>query len=107
MKAIEQVEKGYFKKDITDFRVGDIVKLSLKVVEGDKTRTQSFEGIVIRRRGKGTGETFSVLKQSKGSPDTVEKTFPIHSPMITKITVVKSTKTRRSKLYYLRNSKSA
>jgi len=103
MKAIEELEKKHLKKDIVPFRVGDLVKLSLKVVEGDKTRTQNFEGIVIRRRGKGMGETFTVLKRAKGSSDTVEKTFPLHSPTIKKIKVMKSTKVRRSKLYYLRH----
>jgi large subunit ribosomal protein L19 len=82
------------------------VKLSLKVVEGEKTRTQAFEGIVIRRRGTGVSASFTVLKRTKGSTDTVEKVFPLHSPTIESLKVVKSTKVRRSKLYYLR-SKSA
>ncbi len=105
MKAIDIVEKEYVQKKIVDFKVGDLVKLSLKVVEGEKTRTQNFEGTVIKRHGKGTGATFTVLKQTKGSQDTVEKTFPLYSPMIQKIQVVKSTKVRRAKLYYMRSRK--
>ena len=108
MKALEIVEKKYMsKKTIPSFRVGDIVKLSLKVVEGDKTRTQLFEGLVIRKRGRGTGATFTVLKQTKGSQDTVEKTFPLYSPTIEKLKVVKSTKVHRSRLYHLRSVKLA
>ena len=105
MKHIELVEKGYLKKSVPKFKVGDFVKVSLKVIEGDKTRTQVFEGQVIRRRGRGTGETFTVLKQSHGSGDTVEKTFPVHSPAVEKIKVTKHMKVRRAKLYYLRSEK--
>ncbi len=105
MKAIEIVEKDYLKKNIPNFKVGDIVKVFQKVSEGDKIRTQVFEGRVIRRRGKGMGETFTVLKESKGSTDKVEKVFPLHSPMVEKIKVLKHTKVRRSKLYYLRDKK--
>ena len=105
MRALDLVEKDYLKKDIPKFRVGDVVKIFQKVVEGDKARTQVFEGRVIRRRGKSTGETFTVLKESKGSSDIVEKTFSLHSPAVEKIKVLKHTKVRRSKLYYLRNKK--
>jgi large subunit ribosomal protein L19 len=102
MKQIDIIEKEFLKGDISPFRVGDIVKVSQRVVEGDKTRTQIFEGIVIRRRGHGIGSTFTVLKESKGSSDTVEKTFPLHSPNVEKVKVIKSTKVRRAKLYHLR-----
>ena len=105
MRAIDLVEKKYLKKNLPDFKIGDSVKMSLKVIEGDKTRTQIFEGTVIRRRGRGVAETFTVLKQTRGSADTVEKTFPLHSPMVEKIKVLKSSKVRRSKLYYLRKEK--
>ena len=105
MKALDLVEKHYLKKDIPTFKVGDMVKIFQKVIEGDKTRTQVFEGRVIRRRGKGTSETFTVLKESKGSTDIIEKTFSLHSPAVEKIKVLKHTQVRRSKLYYLRNKK--
>lgn len=105
MKAIDLVEKKHLKDAIPDFKVGDSVKLSLKVTEGEKTRLQTFEGIVIRRRGKGTAATFTVLRKTKGSQDTIEKTFPLHSPNVEKIKVEKSTKVRRAKLYYMRDTK--
>jgi large subunit ribosomal protein L19 len=103
--AVAVISEAYLKKDIPAFKVGDVVKLSLKVVEGDKTRLQAFEGTVIRRRGTGVSASFTVLKLSKGSSDTVEKTFPLHSPIIDKIKVVKCTKVRRAKLYYMRAKK--
>ena len=105
MKQIDIIEKDYLKKTVPTFNVGDEVKVSLKVREGDKTRTQVFEGRVISRRGRGTGATFTVLKQTRGSEDTVEKTFSLHSPAVEKIKVMKHTKVRRAKLYYLRSEK--
>ena len=105
MNAIDIIESKYVKKDMPDFKVGDIVKISLKVVEGAKSRIQIFEGMVIRRTGKGTAANFTVLKQTKGSGDTVEKCFPLYSPSIEKIKVVKSTKVRQSRLYYKRADK--
>ena len=108
MKAFEKikaVEKPFLKSDVPEFRVGDEVKISIKVVEGDKTRSQMFEGTVIRRKGSGTGETFTVLKFIKGSQDTVEKIFPVHSPTVEKITVVKKGNVHRSRLYHLRSKK--
>ena len=103
MSKIDLIESDYVKKSIPDFNVGDEVKVSLKVQEGDKTRTQVFQGIVIRRRGRGTGASFAVLKEIRD--DTVEKNFALHSPHIEKIAVVKKGDVRRSKLYYLRRNK--
>ena len=106
MTIIEKIEKEYCKNEQGSFNVGDTVKLSLKVVEGEKTRTQNFEGIVIKKRGRGTAASFTVLKRTKGSQDTIEKTFPLFSPMIQKIKVVKpAKKIRRAKLYYMRKDK--
>ena len=103
MDKIELIEKDYIKKDVPQFRTGDTVKVYLKVQEGDKTRTQIFEGVVIRRRGQGVGESFTVLRDMRG--DIVEKVFPVHSPFLEKITVVKKGKFSRSKLYYMRKKK--
>ena len=100
MNKIELVEKDYLKKSLPEFQVGDQVKVHLKVQEGDKTRTQLFEGTVIRKRGHGTGATFTVLKEVRG--ELVEKTFPVHSPHVEKITVTLKGSVRRAKLYYLR-----
>src|SRR3989338_1558916 len=101
MNKIDWVEKDYLKKTIPKFKVGDQVKVSLRVREGDKTRIQIFEGTVIRKRGRGTCATFTVLKKTHG--DVVEKIFPIHSPQVEDVTVAVKGKARRAKLYYLRN----
>ena len=102
MGLIEKVEAPYLKKDIPVFRVGDTLRVSFRVKEGDKTRAQIFEGICLRRRGRGLGTTCTLLKESYG--DKVEKTFPLHSPLVEKIVRVASGKTRRAKLYFLRKS---
>ena len=102
MDAIKIIEEG-FKRDITPFRVGDTVRVSLQVKEGDKERLQAFEGIVIGRKGSGIRETFTVRKISYGIG--VEKVFPIHSPLISKIELIKEGNVRRAKLYYLRGKK--
>ncbi|MEW6068136.1 MAG: 50S ribosomal protein L19 [Nitrospirota bacterium] len=102
MNPIVAVEEG-FKKDITNFRIGDTVKISVKVVEGDKERIQPFEGVVISRRGSGTRETFTVRKISFGIG--VERIFPLFSPAIEKIKILKRGDVRRAKLYYLRGKK--
>lgn len=102
MNLIGAVEEG-FKRDIKDFNVGDTVRISVKVVEGDKERIQPFEGVVIARRGSGTRETFIVRKVSFGIG--VERIFPLCSPAIDKIEVLKKGKVRRAKLYYLRGKK--
>ena len=96
---LETIEKR-FKKEVPDFKAGDTIRVHQKVKEGDKERIQVFEGVVIRRRGSGLSETFSVRKISFGI--SVEKTYPIHSPVIEKIEVVKKGKVRRSRIYYMR-----
>ena len=103
MKAVEAVAKAtkdIDKQDIPDFRVGDTLKIHIKVKEGDKTRTQTFEGVCIRRRGTGPSASFTVIKETHG--DMVEKIFPIHSPTVEKVTVMRKGDARRSKLYHLR-----
>jgi large subunit ribosomal protein L19 len=101
MEAIRIVEAGDLKKDRGGFRPGDTVKVMVKVVEGEKERLQAFEGVVIRRRGGGTGASFTVRRISYGVG--VERTFPLHSPRIDKVQVTKRAAVRRSKLYYLRD----
>ena len=105
MTKIELIEKDYVKKDIPEFQVGDEVKVHLKVREGDKTRIQIFQGIVIRRRGRGTNATFAVLKEVRD--DVVEKNFLLHSPHIEKIAVATKGKAKRAKLYHLRHKRGA
>ncbi|MCL0038186.1 50S ribosomal protein L19 [Thermodesulfovibrionales bacterium] len=102
MSLIQPIEEGY-KRELTDFNVGDTVKVYIKVVEGDKERLQPFEGIVISRKGRGIRETFMVRKISFGIG--VERIFPLHSPSINKIEVLKQGIVRRAKLYYLRDRK--
>ena len=94
------MEKEAAKQTVPEFRVGDTLKISLRVKEGDKTRTQIFEGVCLRRRGTGINASFSVLKETHG--DTVEKIFPLHSPAIEKISVTQKGKAHRAKLYHLR-----
>jgi large subunit ribosomal protein L19 len=103
MKEIEIIEKKQMKEKTSSFRVGDKVMVALKVTEGDKSRTQIFEGVVIRKRGNGVRENFTVLKSTRGSAYTVEKTFPIHSPVVESVKVISSTKPHRSRLYHLRS----
>ena len=103
MKAIEALRKatkGAAEKEVPAFRVGDTLKINIKVKEGDKTRTQVFEGVCIRRRGTGPSSSFTVIKETHG--DIVEKIFPIFSPTVEKITVMRKGTARRSKLYHLR-----
>ncbi len=102
MDAIKVIEEGY-KKEIPPFKIGDTVSVSMKIKEGEKERVQVFTGIVIGRQGGGIRETFSVRKISYGIG--VEKVFPIHSPLIEGIKVVKQGVVRRAKLYYLRDKK--
>lgn len=98
---IEQVEKEQLKQDITQFNVGDTVKVYVKVVEGDKERVQAYEGVCIAKKGSGIRENFTVRRVSFGIG--VERTFPLHSPRISKIEVTHKGKVRRAKLYYLRD----
>ena len=102
MDALKVVEEQY-KKEIPPFNVGDTVSVNLKIREGEKERIQTFTGIVIGRRGSGTRETFMVRKISYGIG--VEKVFPILSPLIESIKVMKEGDVRRAKLYYLRGKK--
>ena len=102
MSLIGAVEES-FKKEMTDFNIGDTVRVSVKVVEGDKERIQPFDGVVIARHGGSTRETFTVRKISFGVG--VERIFPLFSPTIDKIEVLKRGSVRRAKLYYLRGKK--
>jgi large subunit ribosomal protein L19 len=98
--AIAVVEASALKRDRGAFAPGDSVRVHVKVIEGEKERVQIFEGVVIRRRGEGARATFTVRRVSYGVG--VERTFPIHSPRVERVQVVKSSHVRRSKLYYLR-----
>jgi large subunit ribosomal protein L19 len=101
MNQLHQVESLYIHKEQPEFRAGDTVRVHVRVVEGDKERIQVFQGVVIARRGGGTRETFTVRKISGGIG--VERIFPLHSPSINRIEVVRHGKVRRAKLYYLRS----
>ena len=98
---ITEITKEQLRSDLPSFRPGDTVKVHVKVVEGTRERIQLFEGVVIKRRGGGVSETFTVRKISYGVG--VERTFPVHTPKIAKLEVVRKGKVRRAKLYYLRN----
>ena len=98
---IDAITKEQLKTDLPDFRPGDTVRVHVKVVEGQRERIQLFEGVVIKRKGGGISETFTVRKISYGVG--VERTFPVHTPKIEKLEVVRRGKVRRAKLYYLRN----
>ncbi|NLG64138.1 MAG: 50S ribosomal protein L19 [Actinobacteria bacterium] len=97
---IENIEREQLRADIPVFKAGDTVKVHFKVIEGNRQRTQVYQGIVIKRQGAGVRETFTVRKQSFGVG--VERTFPLHSPKIEKIDVITIGDVRRAKLYYLR-----
>lgn len=103
MDLISAIEAKYSKDKVPEFRPGDTLKVSTKIKEGDKERIQAFEGVVIQRRGKGTGETFTLRKVSGGVG--VERIFPLSSPNITKIELVRQGKVKRAKLFYLRGLK--
>ena len=97
---IKEIEDAQLKGDVVDFRVGDTVRVHAKVIEGTRERIQVFEGTVLKRQNGGARETFTVRKLSNGVG--VEKTWPLHSPIIAKIEVVRRGKARRAKLFYLR-----
>jgi large subunit ribosomal protein L19 len=97
---IEEITKEQLRTDIPDFRPGDTVRVHARIVEGTRERIQMFEGVVIKRRGAGISETYTVRKISNGVG--VERTFPIHTPRVDKIDVLRHGKVRRAKLYYLR-----
>ena len=100
MREINLIESAHMRSDIPQFSVGDTVNVHVKVIEGDKERVQDFEGIVIGRRGEGLNATFTVRKIASGVG--VERIFPLHSPRIAKIELVRSGRVRRAKLYYIR-----
>ncbi|MFX4261743.1 50S ribosomal protein L19 [Pelotomaculum propionicicum] len=100
MNLIHSLEQEQIKKDIVKFKPGDTVRVHVKVVEGGRERIQVFEGVVIRRRGGGLGETFTVRRVSYGVG--VERTFPLHTPKIERIEVMRRGRVRRARLYYLR-----
>ena len=101
MDLVEKVSAKGLKSDIPEFRVGDTVRVDVKIIEGKKERIQAFEGVVTSRKGGGVSETFTVRKISYGVG--VNRIFPIHSPKIAKITVVKKGKVRRAKLNFLKD----
>ena len=99
-ELIEKAAAGSLKKDVPAFRVGDVVTVYVRIVEGDKERLQPFRGTVIRRQGSSVSETFTVRRIVNN--EGVERTFPLHSPMLMNVEVVRRGRTRRAKLYYLR-----
>ena len=100
MKSTDLVDNQYLRTDLPDFGPGDEVKVHVKVVEGNKERVQIFQGNIIRRQGSGVAETYTVRKVSYGVG--VERTFPVHSPIIERIEVTRFGDVRRAKLYYMR-----
>ena len=100
MDVLSSVVQDYLKTDIPAFNVGDTVKVHVKIKEGNRERIQIFEGFVLKRQNGGIGETFTVRRIASGVG--VEKTFPIHSPLVEKIEVVKRGKVRRARLHYMR-----
>ncbi|KRM38289.1 50S ribosomal protein L19 [Ligilactobacillus aviarius subsp. aviarius DSM 20655] len=98
---IKKITESQLRDDIPDFRAGDTVRVHARIVEGKRERIQIFEGVVIKRRGEGVSETYTVRKISNGVG--VERTFPVHTPRVEKIEVVRQGRVRRAKLYYLRD----
>jgi large subunit ribosomal protein L19 len=101
MNPTDLVDRAHFKADVPEFAPGDTVRVDVRVVEGNRERVQAFQGVVIKRQGSGARETFTVRKVSFGVG--VERTFPVHSPVIAGIEVVSRGAVRRAKLYYLRD----
>ena len=101
MNILDAVDAASLRKDIPQFRAGDELKIHVRVIEGNKSRLQVFQGVVIGRQGAGVRETFTIRKVSYGVG--VERTFPVHTPVIEKIELVKKGEVRRAKLYYLRD----
>ena len=99
---LEEIEAGQLKTDIPHFNVGDTIKVHIRIIEGEKERLQVFTGTVIARKGSGLSETFSMYRVAYGAG--MERVFPLHSPRIAKIEVVREGKVRRAKLYYLRGT---
>ncbi|MBQ3308145.1 MAG: 50S ribosomal protein L19 [Bacilli bacterium] len=100
MNIIDKINEKQIKKDVPEFRVGDTVKVDVKIIEGNRERIQTFEGVVVARHGGSVSETFTVRKMSSGVG--VERTFPVHSPKVAGITVVRKGKVRRAKLTFLK-----
>ena len=101
MTIIDQIEKEQLRNDLASFNIGDTVRVMVKVKEGEKERIQAYEGVVIAKKGSSVRETFTVRRVSFGIG--VERTFPLHSPRIDKIIVVRKGKVRRAKIYYIRD----
>jgi large subunit ribosomal protein L19 len=101
MHTLDAVDAASLRDDLPEFRAGDTLKVHVRVVEGNRSRIQVFQGVVLRRQGSGVRETFTVRKVSFGVG--VERTFPVHSPVIDRIEVVTRGDVRRAKLYYLRS----
>ena len=101
MTIIDQIEKEQLRNDIASFNIGDTVRVMVKVKEGEKERIQAYEGVVIAKKGSSVRETFTVRRVSFGIG--VERTFPLHSPRIDKVIVVRKGKVRRAKIYYIRD----
>lgn len=99
-KLIDQITSAQLRNDVPDFRPGDTVSVHAMIVEGERERIQLFEGLVIKRRGAGISESYTVRKISNGVG--VERTFPVHTPRVAKLEVVRKGKVRRAKLYYIR-----
>ena len=102
MNVIDKITKAQLNPNVPEFRVGDTVRVDVKIIEGKRERIQAFEGIVMARKGSGISETFTVRKNSYGVG--VERVFPVHSPKLAKITVVRRGKVRRAKLNYIKAS---
>ena len=100
MHAFSETQKEWLRTDVPPFRAGDTVRVNVRVKEGDKERVQAFEGVCIARRGAGVSASFTVRKISNGIG--VERIFPLHSPMLADITVIRRGRVRRAKLFYLR-----
>lgn len=100
LNLVNEITKDQLKNDVPELKAGMTVRVDVKIKEGDKSRIQAYEGMVIKVKGAGIGQTFTVRKLSSGVG--VERTFPVHSPVIDKITVLRTGKVRRAKLYYLR-----
>lgn len=101
MDLVKILSERYMKPELPEMNVGDTVRVLVRVKEGNRERTQAFEGTIIAKRGSGVSETFTVRRVSYGVG--VERVFPVNSPNVTKVTVVRSGKVRRAKLYYLRD----
>ena len=99
-KLVEEINATQLRRDLPEFKSGDEVKVSVRIIEGNKSRIQNFQGVVICRRGGGVSETFTVRKMSSGIG--VERTFPLHSPSIAEIVVLRKGKVRRNKITYIR-----